>query len=101
MAVRNLRLMLGLFFLCAGTGLFALMAFAPEVADRLNSRTRLAIGALLALVLGGLNVARWYASWAAYRQAATPVRPPLRPDPDAREEDERNPDFDFGKPGNP
>ncbi len=98
MAVRNLRLTLGLFFLCAGLGLLALMMFAPDVAAKINSRTRLGIGVGLALVLGGVNLAKWYAGWVAYRQMTTPVRLPLQPDPAARGDEEPNPDFDFGKP---
>lgn len=97
MAVRNLRLMLGLFFLCAGLGLLALVVFAPDVAERVNSRTRLTIGAFLGIVLGGVNLAKWYAGWTAYQQAATPVRRPLQPDPERRADEEPNPDFDFSK----
>ena len=97
MTVRHMRLMLGLFFLIAGFALLAVRFAAPEVAARINSPTRLLIGAFLALVLGGLNLAKWYAGWMAYQHAATPVRPPFQPDPTATGEPEYNPEFEFDK----
>jgi hypothetical protein len=97
MMVRHMRLTLGLFFIIVGIALLALRFGAPEVAARINSPTRLLIGALLALVLGGLNLAKWYAGWLAYEQAATPVRRPLQPDPTATGEPEHNPEFEFDK----
>ncbi|MCI0701890.1 MAG: hypothetical protein L0241_12480, partial [Planctomycetia bacterium] len=81
MSVRNMRLAVGLFFLVTGVALLALLVFKPEAAGKLNSPTRLFIGALLALVLSGVNLAKWYASWLAFQQSATPVRQPLQPDP--------------------
>jgi hypothetical protein len=94
-----MRLALGLFFLVAGTAVLALRFLMPEAAARVSSPLRLTLGGLLALVLAGVNLAKWYAGWAWYQQQATPVRRPLRRDPDAREpEDAPNPEFDFGKP---
>jgi hypothetical protein len=88
-------LTLGLFFLIAGLALLGLRFGAPEAAARLNDPMRLLLGALLALVLGGLNLAKWYAGWLATDRAATPIRPPFQPDPTARAEPEHNPEFDF------
>lgn len=97
MTVRHLRLMLGLFFLVAGVALLVVRFGMPEVAARINSPMRLLIGALLALVLAGVNLAKWYAGWLAYEQSATPVRRPLQPDPTAPAGEEYNPEFDFDK----
>jgi hypothetical protein len=91
-----MRLVLGVFFLLAGLGLLGLRFGAPDVAARLNSPTRLLIGALLALALAGVNLAKWYSGWLWFRQQSTPVRPPLRPESAARP-DEYNPELDFGK----
>src|SRR5829696_7221777 len=62
MAVRQLRLMLGLFFLFAGVGLLVLRFAVPDAVARFNP-TRLLIGAFLALVLAGVNLAKWYAGY--------------------------------------
>jgi hypothetical protein len=62
---------------------------------------RLLIGGLLALVLAGLNLAKWYAGLLAYEQAATPIRRPFQPDPTASAEPEHNPEFDFSKKDEP
>jgi heme A synthase len=97
MTVRHMRLAVGLFFLVAGVALLALRFGAPDAAARLNSPMRLLIGALLALVLGGVNLAKWYAGVLAFDRAATPVRRPLEPDPTAGSEPEYLPEFDFGK----
>ena len=98
MAVRHMRLTLGLFFLLAGTTLLVLRFALPEVGARLNTPMRLLIGALLALVLAGLNLSKWYAGWVWYRQQATPVRRPFQPDPSAGAQPEVIPEFDFSKP---
>lgn len=103
MTVRHMRLTMGLFFLVAGTGVLVLRFGMPDAAARFNSPTRLLVGGCLALVLAGLNLAKWYAGWMHARQMATPVRPPLQPNPDAPGTRERNPDFDFDTrngPGN-
>lgn len=95
MAVRHMRLVLGVFFLVAGVGLLALRFGAPDVVARFNA-TRLLVGALLALVLAGVNFAKWYSGWLWFQQRATPARQPFRPDPTAGT-DEYNPEFDFNK----
>jgi hypothetical protein len=91
-----MRLALGLFFLIAGVGLLVLRLGFPEVLAQYDP-TYLLIGAFMALVLAGVNIAKWYAGWLWYQQQATPVRRPLQPDPSANAEDEFNPEFDFGK----
>ena len=109
MTVRHMRLTLGLFFLCAGTALLAARFAAPERVAKSFDLMRLTLGAMLALVLGGVNLAKWYAGRLAYDEMTTPVRRPLSPDPAARSEDvEPNPELDFSradpepvrKPGN-
>lgn len=102
MAVRHMRLTLGLFFLAMGLVLLALRLFAPDAVANFD-RTRLLLGAFLGLGLGGVNLAKWYAGWMHARRAATPVRSPLLPDPSARAGGvEHNPDFDFSnKDGGP
>ena len=101
MTVRHMRLTLGLFFLFAGLGVLALRFGMPDVAAKIFNPTRLLLGALLALVLAGVNLAKWYAGWAWYQQRATPVRRPLQPDPAARTGAEVLPEFDFDKSDEP
>ncbi|MBM3979131.1 MAG: hypothetical protein FJ304_02380 [Planctomycetes bacterium] len=96
MAVRHMRLTIGLFFLAVGLVLLALRLFAPDAVARFD-RTRLLLGACMGLGLAGVNLAKWYAGWLHARRAATPVRSPLLPDPSARGSGEHNPDFDFSK----
>jgi hypothetical protein len=97
MPVRRMRLMIGLFFLAMAALLFARSWLFPDLNARFNA-TRMTIGACLALVLAGVNLAKWYAGWAWSQERATPVRRPLQRDPSAREPDgEPNPEFDFGK----
>ena len=97
MAVRQMRLVLGLFFLIAGVGLLVLRYGMPDVAARINSPMRLLVGALLALALAGVNLAKWYAGYMWFQERATPVRRPLQPDPAADNGPEYNPEFDFNK----
>lgn len=100
MAVRHMRLVLGVFFLLAGVGLLVLRFGAPDVAARINSPTRLLVGALLALALGGLNLAKWYSGWMWFQQKATPARTPLQSDRAGHTDEEYNPELDFGKDAN-
>jgi hypothetical protein len=100
MTVRHLRLALGLFFLVAGVGLLVLRLGFPDVAAKVNDPTRLLIGALLALALAGVNLAKWYSGLLWFRQRATPVRRPLQPDSTSSGE-EYNPELDFDKQGKP
>ena len=94
MAVRHMRLVLGVFFLIVGVGILVLRFGAPEAVARFDS-LRLFLGALLALVLGAVNFMKWYSGYLWFQQQSTPVRQPLRPDPTASEE--YNPEFDFSK----
>jgi hypothetical protein len=97
MQVRLMRLMLGIFFLIAGVSVLAFRFGAPDAAARFNG-TRLLVGAVLALVLAGVNLAKWYAGLMWFREQATPVRQPLQPD-DLESHEEYNPEFDFNKDG--
>jgi hypothetical protein len=97
MTVRFLRLALALFFLAGGAGLLVLRFGFPDVANRLNSPMRLFLAGIFGLVLGGLNLVRWYASIQDFQRRATPVRRPLQREPGAPREEEPNADFDFGK----
>ncbi|HEY1186299.1 MAG TPA: hypothetical protein VGE74_01520 [Gemmata sp.] len=95
-----MRLTLGLFFLCAGTALLAARFVAPDRMAKAFDPLRMTLGALLALVLGGVNLAKWYAGRMAYEELTTPVRRPLRPEIVTRPgEVETNPEFDFKQPG--
>lgn len=99
MTVRHMRLTLGLFFLSAGAVLLAARFLAPERVAKAFDLLRLTLGALLALVLGGVNLAKWYAGRMAYEQMTTPVRRPLQPDRSRDPDDnEPNPAFDFSDP---
>lgn len=98
MHVRHLRLALGTFFLLAGTGLMVVRFGFPEVVERISTPRKLFVGALFALVMGGLNVARWYVLRAEFLRRATPVGRPLQPDPAARPAPEYHPEFDFENP---
>ncbi len=97
MTVRHLRLLLGLFLLIAGAGLLVLRFAAPDIAARLNAPTRLTIAGLLGIVLGALNLVRWYASMLDFQRRATPVRKPLQRSPDPVRDEAPNPDFGFRK----
>jgi hypothetical protein len=92
-----MRLALGLFFLSAGAGLLALRFAAPDLAARFQSPTQLLLAGVFGVVLGGLNLARWYAAVLDFHRRATPVRRPFERDPGAARDEEPNPDFDFGK----
>ncbi|AMV28482.1 hypothetical protein VT84_29020 [Gemmata sp. SH-PL17] len=99
MTVRHMRLTFGLFMTCTGIGLLAFRALAPETAAELNDLTRLTFGALLAIVLGGVNLAKWYAGALAHQQATTPVRRPFQSGVTANQDEGPNPAFDFTKDG--
>ncbi len=97
MAVRHMRLILGVFFLFAGVGLLVLRFGMPDAAARLDP-LRLFLGAILALVFSAVNLMKWYAGWLWFHQQATPVRRPLQPESDATTDREYLPEFDFTKP---
>ena len=94
MAVRHMRLALGLFFLVAGTVLLGVRFGMPDIVAKWNPM-RLFLGALLALAMGCWNLSKWYAGWMSFQQNATPVRRPFRPDPNAAQE--VLPEFDFSQ----
>lgn len=98
MSVAMLRLALGLFFLAAGTVILFRSLFAPGLNARFDP-LRLDLGGVLAWVLAGLNLARWYAAWSYRRFRATPVRTPLQPDPSLVRPEPPNPELDFTRPG--
>ncbi|MBA4064794.1 MAG: hypothetical protein C0501_13990 [Isosphaera sp.] len=92
----RLRLVLGLMFLVLAAAIFTRAWTAPDLDARFDP-VRMNLGGVLALVFGGLNLARWYAAY-SYRQARrTPVRTPLQPDPSAAGPEPPNPDLDFSK----
>ena len=95
MNVWHARLALGLFFLVAGATVLVLRFGFPDVAVRFGRPRNMALGGVFALVMGALNVARWYVARSNFHRRATPVRAPLRPDPAARAPAEYNPDFDI------
>ena len=96
MAVRDMRLALGLFFLTAGAVLLGLRFGKPDAVAKLDP-LRLFLGALLAVALGCWNLSKWYAGWIWYQQQAMPVRRPLQPDAGEAAAPEVHPEFDFGK----
>jgi hypothetical protein len=94
MSVLAMRFVMGLLFLILGIMIFARHWWMPELDNKYDS-LRMNLGAVLALVFGGLNLARWYAAWTFQKSTQTPVRYPLRPDPSATPQDEPIPEFDF------
>jgi hypothetical protein len=103
MAVRHLRLALGVFFICMAALLFLREELAPAFAEKMKDRHPVA-GAWFALVLAGWNLSRWYTDWSARRAPAG--QNPLAVRTHGREqngEEEPNPDFDFtgGQPHPP
>jgi hypothetical protein len=97
MNARQLRLALGLFFLVVGTALLVVRFWFPDLAPRIGPPQRLFVMTLFALVMGGLNLARWYVAHQHFQRGATPVRTPLQPDPAPRAPAEYNPEFDFDR----
>jgi hypothetical protein len=95
MAVRHLRLAMGVFFVALAVILFFRHALVPGLAEKFREQN-LAVGAWFALVLAGWNLSRWYMDWAARRM---PVgENPLAVRTLGRERngpEEPNPDFDF------
>jgi hypothetical protein len=97
---RQLRLALGLFFLVVGTALLVVRFWYPDIAQRIGPPHRLFLITLFALVMGGLNVARWYVAYLHFQRRATPVRTPLQPEREGRAPAEYNPEFDFDRAPN-
>jgi hypothetical protein len=100
MLVYKLRLGLGLLFLVLSGVIFARSWIAPRL-DQQFDPLRLNLGGVMALVFGGLNIARWYAMRAARRARATPVRSPLQPDPSLVRPEIPNPELDFTRQTTP
>jgi len=96
MSVHTLRLALGILFLVLAGVIFTRDWFAPGLGAGFDP-LRMNLGGVLALVFGGLNLARWY-TWRSYRRSrATPVRTPLQPDPSVVRPEPPNPELDFTK----
>ena len=94
MAVRNVRLTMGVFFLLAGIGLVVVYFGVPALNNRINAL----FGAFVAFIFGGVNLVKWYAGWMWSRQQATPVREPFQADAPEPAPREYNPDLDFHNP---
>lgn len=97
MNVWHARLALGMFFMFAGVAVLVLRFGFPDVAQRFGRPLNMAIGGVFALVMGALNLARWYVAHQHFRSRATPVRTPLQPEREERAPAEYNPDFDFDR----
>ena len=94
MSVHTMRLVLGILFLLLAAAMFARRWLMPGLDERFDP-LRMNLGAVLALVFAGLNLARWYAVWAYRREQATPVRTPIRPDPSIVRPEPPNTEWDF------
>jgi hypothetical protein len=94
---RQLRLALGVFFIAMGVAVLVLRFGFPDVAVRFGRPLNMAIGGVFALVMGALNIARWYVAHMHFQRRATPVRTPLQPEREVRAPAEYNPDFDFDR----
>ena len=96
MSVSSMRLGMAIFFLVVGLAIFARHWIMPGLDDRFDP-LRMNLGASLALVLAGVNLARWYSIRSFRKATQTPVRYPLQRDPSAAPQVEPNPEFDFTK----
>jgi hypothetical protein len=96
MSVQSMRLGMGILFLALAGLIFTRAWLLPGLDARFNT-LRMNLGGVLALILAGLNLARWYASWSYRRARATPVRTPLQPDPSPAAPEPPNPELDFTK----
>ena len=96
MSVMNMRLGLGILFLLLATAIFTREWLLPGFGANFDP-LRMNLGGVLALVFGGLNLARWYTMWSYKRAQATPVRTPLQPDPSVVRPEPPNPELDFTK----
>jgi hypothetical protein len=97
MSVGVMRLAFGVFWLLVAALLFLRHYLVPDaVLDRLGTRN-LDLGAVLAVVLGWWNLARWYMG-RPRPSAESPLdtrRRPLEPRRDDERVEEYNPEFDF------
>jgi hypothetical protein len=96
MTVRSMRLGMAVFFLVMGLAIFARHWVMPWLEDMFDP-LRLNLGATLALVLAGVNLARWYTIHSFIKEQRRPVRYPLQRDPSAEPQVEPIPEFDFSK----
>jgi hypothetical protein len=94
--VLTMRLVMGILFLLLAGLMFGRRWLMPDLDARYDP-LRMNLGAVLALVFGGLNLARWYAVWSYRRAKRTPVRTPLQPDPSVRPPVVPHPELDFTK----
>lgn len=96
MSVLMMRLTLGILFLILGAMLLCRELLFPGLFAQYDP-IRLNLGGILALVFGGLNLARWYAARAVIEERRKPVHRPLQRDPSATPQEGPNPEFDFTK----
>src|SRR5262245_32497270 len=96
MSVHTMRLGLGILFLLLAGVIFTRQWLAPGL-DAKFDPLRMNLRGVLALVFGGLNLARWYTWWLYRRAKATPVRTPLQPDPSVVRPEPPNSELDFTK----
>jgi hypothetical protein len=96
MSIHVMRFAMGILFLLLGTAIFARGWIFPELDVRYDP-LRMKLGGVLALVFGGLNLARWYAAWSFVKSSQVAVRYPLQRDPSAAPQVEPIPEFDFTK----
>ncbi len=94
MRAENLRLVVALVFAAMAVLLHLRHVLIPEVVEHFREGN-LELGAWLATLLSGWNVARWYMA-RSYRQVRErAVRRPFRHDPEPTGPVVPNPDFDF------
>jgi hypothetical protein len=96
MPVQRMRFAMGMLFLLLAGVIFARAWLTPDLEARYDS-LRMNLGGVLALILAGLNFARWYAVWSHRRAQATPVRTPLQRDPSLVRPEPPNAELDFTK----
>jgi len=83
-------------FLVMGVVILARQWLMPGLEDRFDP-LRMNLGGVLALVLAGVNLARWYTLRSFMKERRTAVRYPLQRDPSAAPQVEPIPEFDFTK----
>ena len=96
MSILTMRLVMGILFLLLAAAMFGRRWLMPDLDARYDP-LRMNLGAALALVFGGLNLARWYVVWSYRRAKQIAVRTPLQPDPSMKSPVVTNPELDFTK----
>jgi hypothetical protein len=91
-----MRLALSMLFLILGCALMTRRWWLPELDVQFDT-LRLNLGTVLALVFGGLNLARWYTVQAFLKTRQTAVRYPLQRNASTAAPVDYNPEFDFSK----